>query len=274
MAGHISLFLSHIDEETVLAQLLRDAIDGEFAGFVDIFSFSDANMNPAGGNIMRNIEDNLLRASAGVFLLSQVSLKRPWINFELGALWMRNVLAVHNREEPMPLVPICHSGLGINQPPMPINQLNAITGSNSADLKIAFEALQRAVGGRGVLRTNFGDLARRVHEFEIVYTIGSAFRDIWMSLCDKPFADVIHELDRRAANVNYFSIEVSAVEQKNIDRAMEIVREHNLTGSIGITVTVPGLAFTGRGTIPQGNVRVSFSSEFYKLIRGALDRLI
>jgi hypothetical protein len=95
-----------------------------------------------------------------------------------------------------------------------------------------------------------------------------------MSLCDKPFADVIHELDRRAANVNYFSIEVSAVEQKNIDRAMEIVREHNLTGSIGITVTVPGLAFTGRGTIPQGNVRVSFSSEFYKLIRGALDRLI
>jgi hypothetical protein len=143
----------------------------------------------------------LLRASAGIFLLSPVSLKRPWINFELGALWMRNVAAKQRRENEMPLIPICHSGLEIKSLPMPISQLNAVMGNNSASLRIAFDALQIAVRGGGELKTVFDDIAGHDRKFEIAYTIGSAFRDIWTSL--------IREFDDMTTKTNIISVQIN-----------------------------------------------------------------
>ncbi|PTP70076.1 hypothetical protein CWO23_12785, partial [Vibrio splendidus] len=88
------LFLSHIHEERDLAVLIKTAIEEEFSGFVEVFVSSDGTSIPAGSNFLKRIEDGLVNCIGALYLISPVSVKRNWINFELGAVWIRNAISI------------------------------------------------------------------------------------------------------------------------------------------------------------------------------------
>ena len=94
-------FVSHVSEEAHVAARLKTALGRDFLGLLDVFVSSDAESIAAGEEWLRSIESALQEASLLVVLCSPASIVRPWINFEAGAAWMRQI----------PLVPLCHGGL-------------------------------------------------------------------------------------------------------------------------------------------------------------------
>lgn len=165
------LFLSHIHEEKNLAIIIKSAIEVEFAGFVEVFVSSDGTSIPAGANFLKRIEDGLVNCVGALYLISPKSINRNWINFELGAIWIRNAINIRSSAPEIPLLPLCHSGIAPHELPQPANNLNAIIANQSSQLEFAFRSIQSAVGGKGTLRTDFDSLAQEVIHFERKYTL-------------------------------------------------------------------------------------------------------
>ena len=172
------LFLSHIHEEKTLAMILKEAIEEEFGGFVTVFVSSDGSTVPAGSNFLKRIENGLLDCVGAIYLLSPHSVKRNWINFELGAVWIRNISALRDGDSEVPTLPLCHSGMKPTTLPMPLANLNGVVANQSSQLEFAFRSIQKAVGGSGQLHTNFDALATKVTQFEQAYTVGFNLRDM------------------------------------------------------------------------------------------------
>jgi hypothetical protein len=112
----MTLFISHISEESNLAVVLKHWIESSFAGQCDVFVSSDKKDIPAGSKWLDEIDKALGNAVAFVVLCSPASLARPWINFETGCSWNKRV----------PIVPICHSGQKKGSLPPPISMFQAL----------------------------------------------------------------------------------------------------------------------------------------------------
>ncbi len=154
----MKVFISHIAEEIDLAVLLKEQIADDFLGKVECFVSSDTESILAGHNWLTSVEDALKSASVEVILCSPAAIRRPWINFEAGAGWMRGI----------PIVPICHSGLSPRRLPMPMTVLQAISASDPAGL----HALYKTIASRHELRVpppRFDSLIAKIIEFEKAY---------------------------------------------------------------------------------------------------------
>ncbi|EKQ6525545.1 toll/interleukin-1 receptor domain-containing protein [Klebsiella aerogenes] len=165
------IFLSHITEEKELAKIIKDAIEDEFSGFVEVFVSSDGNTIKAGQNFLNVIENGLVNCIAAIYLISPESVRRSWISFELGAVWVRNAISQKNGGPEIPAIPFCHSDMIFSDLPQPICNLNGIEANRSHSLEFAFKSIQTAVGGRGRLRTDFDVLAEKINSFERDYTV-------------------------------------------------------------------------------------------------------
>lgn len=123
-----TIFLSHISEEKELAHAIKAYLVEDLALNVDIFVSSDMVSIQAGDKWLEKIDDALKRSDIFLILCSRESLGRPWIHFEAGAGWVKEI----------PVIPICHSGVGPSQLPVPLNMLQAIdlrTKSASSSLR-------------------------------------------------------------------------------------------------------------------------------------------
>jgi hypothetical protein len=156
----VKVFISHIAEEAALAALLKMSIDRDFLGKVEVFVSSDTESILAGENWLTSIDQALKHASLELILCSRTSVKRPWINFEAGAGWMRGI----------PIIPICHSGLTPRGLPMPLTVLQAIPANDPAGLQRMYTAIARAHGSR-VPQVPFEALAAEVARFETEYLL-------------------------------------------------------------------------------------------------------
>ncbi len=76
-----SIFISQIHEEAELGLIVQQALQDEFAGMAPVFMSSDEVSIGAGSEFMRRIETNLFDCCGAIFLVSSVSLCRPWVNF-------------------------------------------------------------------------------------------------------------------------------------------------------------------------------------------------
>jgi len=89
-------FISHIHEESEIAEYIKNWFNKAFLGQLTLF-VSSLDMKP--GNWLDQIRASL-RNSAFVFpLFSKRSLDKPWINFESGSAFMA---------EGVQLIPLCH----------------------------------------------------------------------------------------------------------------------------------------------------------------------
>jgi hypothetical protein len=255
--GSMQLFLSHIHEEKDLAVVIKNAIESEFSGFVDVFVSSDGTTIPAGSNFLKKIEDGLIGCVGAIYLISPMSVKRNWINFELGAVWVRNAISVRSSSPEIPTIPICHSGILPNSLPAPLNNLNSIIGNQASQLELSFKSIQTAVGGRGTLRTDFDILASAVLEFEQNYTLGSNLNK-FMTLLSGANQQIKQQVigGCRAqpinANVafNFDFVETSVIAQ------LKSIASNELKNVIHVISKDPATVFTQQGAVNGASVRV------------------
>jgi hypothetical protein len=101
------VFVSHIAEEGPLSRVLKEWI-GSAVGIDRVFaSTHDIDL---GEQWLDQINEALSAADALVVLCSPGSMQRPWVNFEAGGGWGKE----------LPVVPVCHSGMTKGQLPHPL----------------------------------------------------------------------------------------------------------------------------------------------------------
>ena len=105
------VFISHISSEAQLSQHLKQRIERDFLGLVDIFVSSDQKSIQAGSKWLEEVDKALRSADLQIVMCSKESVGRPWVNFEAGAVWLRGI----------PVIPFCHSGLHLSDLPVPLS---------------------------------------------------------------------------------------------------------------------------------------------------------
>src|SRR5262245_304192 len=95
------VFVSHISEEAELGAILKLRIEKDFLSIVNVFVSSHSDSVRPGAKWLQQLDLELGKAAVLLILASPTSVTRPWVNFEAGAGWSKNV----------PVVPICHSGM-------------------------------------------------------------------------------------------------------------------------------------------------------------------
>jgi TIR domain-containing protein len=168
-----TIFISHISEEEELAGILKRHLMADFGGRVRVFVSSDLESIAAGRNWLKSVHTALDEASVELILCSRLSISRPWVNFELGAAWLKNI----------PIVPVCHSGFAPSDLPMPYGVLQSIEVGKERQLEKLYRALVETVGV-DVTQIDFGELADEVRAFESAYTIKVRMKGQGGSLLD------------------------------------------------------------------------------------------
>ncbi len=125
------IFISHITEEAQLAKALKKIIDTKFLNIFDVFVSSSDDCIKLGDNWMNTIKKSLENSNLIIVLCSPLSIVRPWINFEAGAGWLKNI----------PVIPLCHSGLIPSKLPSPMDSFQAGMLSNEKDIEKVFKKL-------------------------------------------------------------------------------------------------------------------------------------
>lgn len=153
------LFLSHVAEEAPLAEALKFHLGRDFLGLVDIFVSSDLESIAAGTNWLSSLEQALRDASVLLVLCSRASLSQPWVNFEVGAAWIK----------PIPIVPVCHSGLRTGDLPIPFSVLQGVQANTTSGLKRVYSLVAGKLNCE-VPQKDFTKLVAQVAEFERLYS--------------------------------------------------------------------------------------------------------
>jgi hypothetical protein len=112
-----SVFISHTHEEAALGDAVKAIIEDVFVrDGIHAFLSSDMSDLPPGRKWLDEITQQLDTASVIVSLISPASLKRPWVNIELGAGWIKGLR----------VIPLCHSGQRVGDLPRPFQDFTGI----------------------------------------------------------------------------------------------------------------------------------------------------
>lgn len=157
------VFISHITPEKEIAIAFKELIEASFLGMLEVFVSSDDHSIGMGQRWLDNITKALKICSIEIVLCSPESIKRPWINFEAGAGWIRDI----------PVIPLCHSGMEPSKLPLPLNLLQAAIASQVSSLNLIFPVLAHAIGSQ-TPKVDFTDFVAKVTGFEQRYTYWDA----------------------------------------------------------------------------------------------------
>jgi hypothetical protein len=153
-----TIFISHISEESELAGLLKQHLINDFGTSVRVFVSSDLESITAGDDWLKSIDNALNVASVELILCSRLSITRPWVNFEVGAAWLKKI----------PIVPICHSGMQTCDLPVPYSILNGVEAGQERELRKLYGGIAKTAGV-DLPDADFGQLASAVRAFESAY---------------------------------------------------------------------------------------------------------
>lgn len=167
MSAKKVVFISHIFEEKEYAQIISDVIETAYLGMLDTFVSSDGQSIPTGQRWLDLIDDALSKSAIQISLCSPVSIKRPWINFEAGASWIRKI----------PVIPICHSGLQKGKLPIPLALLQSVDADNQSDLVGMFSMLTQILGATITPQIDYQKLIDDYKTFALDYTYYGRIKD-------------------------------------------------------------------------------------------------
>ncbi len=151
-----SVFISHISEEAEYAKLLKEMIQGDFLDLVEGFASSDLGCIGAGENWLAAVEGAMRKAKAVIVLCSKSSVRRPWVQFEVGAAWMRGIR----------IVPVCHSGMKLGELEMPLSLCQGIELPTERGIEKLYEGIARILEIKRQPRPR--DLAQRLAEMAAI----------------------------------------------------------------------------------------------------------
>jgi hypothetical protein len=152
------IFISHTSAEAELARALKQHLVHDFLGSFDVFVSSDGKTIPAGKRWLEELSGALRQSLAMIVLCSDESVTRPWVNFEAGGGWVRDI----------PVIPVCHSGMAQDDLPAPLNALQAVELSQPQGLKELYEAIAEELNMQPP-RTDFQAMSAGFKELEAKY---------------------------------------------------------------------------------------------------------
>ncbi len=161
------VFISHIHEERDLAVALKDLIEETFLGMLETFVSSDDKSITSGAKWLDQITNALKTCAVEVILCSPVSIGRPWINFEAGAGWIRDV----------PVIPICHSGLSLGALPIPLSLLDGSDATDAVRLTKVLGTMATAIGANLPKNLDLTSFVTTATNFETNYTFWRKVND-------------------------------------------------------------------------------------------------
>jgi len=124
------IFLSHTGEEAEFAKILKDWIEKAFKD-CDIFLSSDIASIAAGKKWMDIIKDALNSCKLFLVVCSNISITKPWINFEVGCAWIKDT----------PVIPICISEFGKSDLPSHLSLFQALDFESDKFISDLFTSL-------------------------------------------------------------------------------------------------------------------------------------
>lgn len=154
------VFISHISEEKELAIILKNEIEIAFLGLIEVFVSSDDGCIFGGERWLNKVTNALEKCIVELVLCSEKSINRPWINFESGAGWIRKI----------PVIPICHSNMKIEDLPVPLNELEAFSCLDKRMLQKVFDVIAREYG-MNAPRANSKEFLSEVAIWQNTYAI-------------------------------------------------------------------------------------------------------
>ncbi|WP_353063806.1 toll/interleukin-1 receptor domain-containing protein [Tunturibacter psychrotolerans] len=156
MSKRLRLFISHISDEKESAAKLKNVLTRDFLDLFEIFVSSDTESIAAGDEWLSSVAQALRECAVVVILCSPESVRRPWINFEAGAAWMREI----------PLVPVCHLGLLPRDLPVPLSLRQGVALSDPEGLKRLYKKISELLSCK-VPTLDFRSLSQ---ELEVSYS--------------------------------------------------------------------------------------------------------
>ena len=145
-----SIFVSHISEEAEYAALLKEMIQSDFLELAKCFTSSDIGSIGAGENWLTAVERAMTEAKAVIVLCSKASVHRPWVQFEVGAAWMKGV----------PVIPVCHSGMKMSDLQMPLSLRQGVELPTERGIAQLYEGIARVL--KMARPPKPGDIAERL----------------------------------------------------------------------------------------------------------------
>src|SRR2546423_6719311 len=145
------VFISHISDEREIAIEFKSLIEEHFLGLIDVFVSSDGQSIKMGQKWLDHVSEELKQCNVEIVICSPMSITRPWINFEAGAGWIRDI----------PVIPLCHSGISPSDLPAPLNLLQAAKATDVSDLKLILPVLANAIGAK-TPNVDFTDFIQKI----------------------------------------------------------------------------------------------------------------
>lgn len=118
-----TIFISFIHEEGKYAEAVQAFITQILGTEAKPFLSSDQMQVYAGEKWLERIMDELKTAKIVILMLSKKSVQRPWVNFEAGAAWTRDIVTI----------PVCFKDLRKGELPKPYSSLQAVDLSSYGD---------------------------------------------------------------------------------------------------------------------------------------------
>ncbi|MFM5588721.1 toll/interleukin-1 receptor domain-containing protein [Aeromonas rivipollensis] len=233
------VFISHITEENELAEILSKEIKRSYLGMLDTFVSSDGQSLPAGGRWLDQIDTALKNSAIQISLCSPQSIKRPWINFEAGASWIRKI----------PVVPVCHSGLTKGSLPIPLAMLQAADIGNKSDLEVMFNELTKVLGASQTPNIDYDTIITKAAEFEYKYTYVAKIKSAVFSIINT--CPQLRELFLSGA-IQSTPLQVKDFQYNDMAPHLELLKDNGLL-AYGFNQTL----MNGHGTFKGGNVSLT-----------------
>ncbi|HBR8099375.1 TPA: toll/interleukin-1 receptor domain-containing protein [Klebsiella variicola subsp. variicola] len=138
MSDKKMVFISHINEEKDIALNFQDLINTAFMGLFDTFVSSSPEAISMGSKWLTKVSNALNKCDIAIVICSPQSVKRPWVNFEAGAAWIRNI----------DVIPLCHSGMTPSTLPVPLSELQGAVATDPSSIRLVLSALSSTLGSK------------------------------------------------------------------------------------------------------------------------------
>jgi hypothetical protein len=160
------VFLSHINEEVELALIIRDRLTSSFLAMIEVFVAGEVGSVPLGDEWLDRVVGSLETCDVMLVLCSQASVRRPWINFEVGSGWTRKIL----------VIPICHTDIQKTTLPLPLSLRQGINANQPEELKKLYVQMADVLDS-AVPEADFVAFGAEVADFEKRYGFYQKIRD-------------------------------------------------------------------------------------------------
>jgi len=145
--GSKTIFISHANEDAVLAETIKTQIDNVFDKKVNVFVSSIPGTISPGSDWFDGIVSNLTENNAFIVLVTSYSEKRPFVWFEIGFSWLRRF------NKKCEIYAICVPPINPGDLPEPLCRLQAISLADEKQVEAFFNQIinQFGLGNLGTL---------------------------------------------------------------------------------------------------------------------------